>query len=123
MEKLNQIFGELKTLLKEYQPPLVPKAENDRQFDLWSRKEVIVAGRKRKEIYFAGIIIQKNYVGFYYMPVYAHIELKAIFPARLLSLLKGKSCFHIKRLDPELIGQIKDALKVGHDLYRKNGWI
>jgi hypothetical protein len=30
------IFGTLKPLLQAYQPPLIPKTDTERDFDLWS---------------------------------------------------------------------------------------
>jgi len=123
MSDLQAIFGALKPLLQAYQPPLVPKTDTERYFDLWSRKPVVIDGRKRKEIFFAGLIIQKDYVGFYFMPVYAETDLKPVFKPELLKLLKGKSCFHVKKLDDELRMQIDDALKIGFGLYRERGWV
>jgi hypothetical protein len=120
---LKATFVALKALLEAYQPPLAPKTDREGYFDLWSQKEVIIAGRKRKEVFFAGLIIQKGYVGFYYMPVYADVELKTVFEPELLRLLKGKSCFHVKRLDARLQQQIEAALKIGFELYQKNGWV
>jgi len=41
----------------------------------------------------------------------------------LLRLLKGKSCFHIKKLTPELLQQIAEALDQGYRLYQARGWV
>ncbi len=106
MENLDEIFTRLKEILKDYQPPFSSKADDESHFDLWSVKDLVIEGRKRKEVYFAGLIIQKAYVGFYYMPVYAEPEIKEFFKLELLSRLKGKSCFHIHKLDSILIDQI-----------------
>lgn len=124
MEKdLIKIFNELKKLLKIYENPLIPKIDLDSKYDLWSIKDIEILGRKRKEVQFAALIIQSNYVGFYYMPVYADSEIKEIFEDELLKTLKGKSCFHIKELDVKLKKQIEKALKIGFELYNKRGWI
>ena len=112
MNDLNEIFQVLRTSLQHYQPPLVPKTDSERYYDLWSIKPVVIAGRQRREVFFAGIIIQKNYVGFYYMPIYAKPDLKTVFQPELLKLLKGKSCFHIRRLDDALLAQVNDALRI-----------
>ncbi|MDP3721201.1 MAG: hypothetical protein Q8R09_01965, partial [Anaerolineaceae bacterium] len=90
MENLDEIFNRLKEILKNYQPPFSSKADDESHFDLWSVKDLVIEGRKRKEVYFAGLIIQKAYVGFYYMPVYAEPEIKEFFKPELLSRLKGK---------------------------------
>jgi len=123
MDNRQEIFARLKELLTKYNPPFTPKTDNERWYDLYSNKEVEVWGRKRTEVYFAGIIIQKAYVGFYYMPVYAEPERKTLFKPELLKLLKGKSCFHIKKLDEELEKQIEQALADGFEMYRQRGWV
>lgn len=118
-----EVFSRLKRILKEFEDPLRPKFDLDSKYDLWSFKKIEIAGRKRKEVFFASIIIQSSYVGFYYMPIYADISLQEVFKPELLKLLKGKTCFHIKELTPELENQINDALKMGYSLYEKRGWI
>ncbi len=121
--KLVPIYNKLKKLLKEYELPFKPKFDLDSKYDLWSFKDLEIAGRKRKEVYFAGLIIQSNYVGFYFMPIYTDTKLKDVFKPELLNLLKGKSCFHIKSLDEELEKQISQALKIGFKLYKKREWV
>ncbi|MBD3169680.1 MAG: DUF1801 domain-containing protein [candidate division Zixibacteria bacterium] len=124
MEKdLVKIFNRLKSILKKYEDPFKSKVDLDSKYDLWSFKKFEIAGRERDEVYFAGLIIQSKYVGFYYMPIYVDASLKDVFEPDLLKLLKGKSCFHVKTLDDKLEGQIEDALESGYELYKKRGWI
>ncbi len=66
------------------------------QVHVCSKKPMEIAGKKRDEIYFASIIIQKGYVGFYFFPVYTDEGLKKELAPELLKCLKGKSCFHKK---------------------------
>ena len=122
-EELIKIYSKMKKILKEYENPLQPKFDLDSKYDLWSFKNIEIDGRKRKEVFFASIIIQSNYVGFYYMPIYTDSDLKDVFEPELLSLLKGKSCFHIRKIDIKLEKQIKKALDIGYHLYKKRGWI
>jgi len=122
-EHLIDIFQQLKTILKEYEGPFTPKFDLDSKYDLWSIKNIEIDGRKRKEVYFAGLIIQSKYVGFYYMPIYTDTDLKEVFEPDLLKLLKGKSCFHIKELDANLEKQIRRALKIGFKLYKARAWV
>ena len=123
MTDLPAIFSELKSLLQAYAPPLTSKIDTESSFDLWSQKDLVIEGRKRKEVYFAGLIIQKSYVGFYFMPVYVETEMRAFVPPELLRHLKGKSCFHIKALTPELREQIRAVLQSGFELYQQRGWV
>ncbi len=118
------IFNRLKRFLKKYEkPPLKPKFDLEGKYDLWSFKDVEISRRKRKEVFFASIIIQSSYVGFYFMPIYTDTDLKDVFAPELLSLLKGKSCFHIRSLDEKLEEQIEKALEIGFELYKKKGWV
>ena len=127
MSDLQTIFDTLKPLLQAYQPPLTAQVDTPARYELWSVKSsaepLVIEGRKRSQVFFASLIIQKAYVGFYFMPVYVETELKTIFQPELLRLLKGKSCFHIKKLDAALLGQIEAALKIGFELYQHRGWI
>jgi hypothetical protein len=123
MPELQAMFAALRPLLRKYAPPLAPKTDNAGTYDLWSFRPVEIEGRKRKEVFFAALIIQKSYVGFYYMPVYAEPEIKKLFAPELLKLLKGKSCFHIKTLTPELVVQIESALRAGFAFYQERGWV
>ena len=124
MEKdLIKIYNRLKKILKKFENPLVAKFDLDSKYDLWSIKDIIIAGKKRKEVFFASIIIQSKYVGFYYMPIYIDTSLEKVFKPELLRLLRGKSCFHIKSLNETLEQQIDEALNLGYALYKKRDWI
>jgi hypothetical protein len=123
MSEQTEIFLQLKQHMAKYSPPLIAKVDEPAHYELWSIKPVEIAGRKRSEVYFGGLIIQKAYLGFYFMPVYTHEDHKSVFHPGLLRLLKGKSCFHIKQLDPVLSSQIEEALKIGFEIYHKNGWV
>ncbi len=123
MTDLNMLFNQVRALMARYQPPLVARHDEPAYYDLWSVKDLVIEGRRRKEVYFAGLMIHKGYVGFYFMPVYAEPEVKALFAPELLKLLKGKSCFHLKTLDETLLAQVEDALRQGFALYRQRGWV
>ena len=122
-EALLPLFAEVKALLEPYARRLTVRRDDPGYYDLWSEKDVVVAGRERREVYFAGLVIQKSHVGFYFMPVYADQDLSAVFGPDLLATLKGKSCFHIRRLTPELRDQIQAALSAGWRLYEERGWV
>ncbi|MEW6367880.1 MAG: DUF1801 domain-containing protein [Acidobacteriota bacterium] len=121
--QLATVFQHLKSILSKYSPPLEARTDLPSRYELYSNREVTVAGRKRKDMYFAGIIVQRGYVGFYLMPIYSHSELKAKVPERLRKLLKGKSCFHISEADPSVMRQVATLTKKGFELYQNFGWI
>jgi len=92
-------------------------------FTLVSKKPWELDGRKYAEAWFSCVVEQKAFVGFYFMPTYTHTEIKRVFSPALLKLLKGKSCFHVKKLDKDLQADIAKALKAGFDLYKQKGMI
>ncbi len=121
---LVEIFQTIRAEMQPYATTgFEARLNSDTAYDLWNEKVVVIEGRKRKEVYFAGLIIRKDYVGLYYMPVSTEPEIKAMFNPSLLKLLKGKSCFHIKKLDDILLRQISEALVIGFKLYKQNGWV
>jgi len=117
------LFGEAKKLLEPYAKQFNVRQDEPGHYELWSEKDVVIEGRKKRGVFFAGLHIQKSYVGFYYMPVYTDTDVKAFFGEELLATLKGKSCFYLKKLDPTLTTQIESALKKGLELYEEHGWV
>jgi len=127
-EDLDGIYQALKSLLVEYETPrpgvvLEGRSASSSDFDLWSVRDLVVDGRPRKEVFFAGIRRQKSFVGFYFLPIYAEPGLGPTLPPPLLKLLKGKSCFHVKASDGGVLDLIRGALDLGLDSYRKRGWV
>lgn len=123
---LDSVFDELKAILMSHAVGLAErtgKVKNKRDYQLNSEKPVVIDGRKRDEMYFAGLIQQKDSVGFYFFPVYCCDELKARLSPELLKHLDGRACFHFKRLTPALKKDIQAALKIGLKAYRERKWI
>ena len=121
-----EIFDRLEAVLASHVPPFTVRAggiASKRDYQLWSERPVEIDGRKRDEVYFAGLVAQKGYVGFYFMPVYTHADRTRLFAPDLLALLEGKSCFHVKRLDDVLEQHVENALAEGVALYRERGWV
>lgn len=121
-----QIYDTLEKILKRYSPPLAGSdqgVKNKRNYTLVSKKPWELDGRKYSEAWFSCVVEQKGYVGFYFMPTYTHTEIKKVFSPALLKLLKGKSCFHVKKLDKDLQADIVKALQAGFDLYKQKGMI
>jgi hypothetical protein len=122
-EALLPLFAELKELLAPYARRLTVRRDEPGYVDLWSEKDLEIDGRRRKDVFFCGLIIQKSYVGFYFMPLYADADLSTVFGPELLARLKGKSCFHIRSLTPQLKEQVEAALAAGWRLYEERGWV
>jgi hypothetical protein len=120
----DEIYASFESLLKKHAKPfaIVPYAGTKKGMMLYSKDEVRALGKKQR-MCFAGLMDHKSHVGFYFMPVYADPSLKKKLAPEFVKLLKGKSCFHIKKTSPELMKQANEALKIGLEHYRKNGWV
>jgi len=122
--QLVPIFEEIKKMLAPYKKGTMKLLGGaGGRVSLVSQRPVEILSRKRDELWFAGALVQKGYVGFYYMPVYTDPSIKKLIKPELLKCLKGKSCFHIRKFDQETFSQIREALAIGHKEWRQRGWI
>jgi hypothetical protein len=123
-EGLNAIFDSLKTLLSMYEGESMLKNELYGRYELEFDKEITTRSRKtgnvirKKSLYFAAIIVQKDYVGLYFMPIYSHRAEFDFLSDGFMKTLKGKTCFHIKKLDKPTENEIKRMLKKGYGIYK-----
>ena len=121
--ELVSLYSAIKKLITPYSKNNYSiKADKPGHYELYFEKEIEHLGRKHAEISFAGLLIQKGYVGFYFFPIYTELSLKNKLNPELLKTLKGKTCFHIKKEDPVLLQQIKEALEIGYEYYTSKGW-
>lgn len=123
MDDKKTIFKQLRLVLKKFAKGMEVRKNTAKAYELYGKKKVTFRGRDCDAIYFATAIIQKNFVGFYFFPIYTHPrEFKGI-PPELKKCLKGKSCFHVKKNDKKLFGQIRNILTKGRSVYKRAGWI
>lgn len=99
------------------------RINSDTEYDLWSDKNVMLLGKQRNEIYFAGLKIMTSSVTLHFMLIYTNPEVKELLHPDLLKLLKGKSCFHFKKLDEVMMEHVSHALDVGYKTYKQNEWV
>ena len=131
MENLENIFLKIKKILVSKSTNLLVKdkyigsqaKQQKPAYHLYGNKEVRLFGKKPQPTYVAGVIQQKNYVSFYFSPIYSHPDYFKNISPELKKLLKGKSCFNINKITPQLLKEIEDILKVGIRKYKEIEWI
>jgi hypothetical protein len=115
---LESVYEELHELLSDYAPPFVLKegtVKGKRDLHLQAPQPVIVPGAysgSPKTVGMASIILQKGYVGLYFLPIYLEPGLAKKLSPELRKLLKGKTCFYVRRLTPELKKDVRAALEI-----------
>jgi hypothetical protein len=127
---LEGVFAELHKLFAPYAPPFKPGGANNidgkLEYHLVVPQDVVIPGAyggKPTQIAMASLIVQKDFVGFYFMPIYLNPELKKSLAPTLLKLLKGKTCFHVKAIDPQLIADVTAALALGLKSFKDRDWV
>lgn len=116
-------FKKIKKLIAEYVPPLKVLTDLDSRYETYFDKtyetQSLRTGNKMKKdkLYFATLIIQKDYLGFYFMPIYSHPNIFKGVSGDVKKILKGKSCLHIKRLDEKIMSELKVLLDAGFKIY------
>jgi hypothetical protein len=111
------VFKALKALLKPYAPSL--KTVRDKSD--WYYLDTHTLGANKKPIMFAATRIGKNYVSYYFMPVYSGMGAD-ISPA-LKKRMQGKACFNFTTVDKALFGELAELTQKGYDQWRARGWV
>ena len=120
--EVSEIHATLKSLLQGHHPALVVSKDLATNFEVSGTKEVMQGKKKVDGAYFANIIPILIDVRLYFFSIYTFPDECSLSP-KLQKALKGKSCFHIKKLDDELTSEIKDMIAKGVEIYKEKGWV
>lgn len=118
----------LKTKAKKYKLLAKDRVLNSvakspkKQLHIYGKNDVIIGKRPIQKTYVAGVMLNKNTVGFYSMAVYAFPKEFKLSP-EIKKLLRGKSCFQIKNIDKKLEKEISDIVEKNIKIFKKEGWI
>lgn len=114
VKDLAEIQAFLEQSLKAACPPLRVRKESENGLEVCGRKEVMQGKQKVDGFYFASTAAKPKDIRFYFFPIYTDPEIFKLSES-LQKMLKGKSCFHIKKLDDalktELIALIAQGVK------------
>lgn len=116
------LFDDLKAMLAVHADRFDVLEPEAGRYELWSDVDIAPEGKKTHRPFFAGLIIQKSYVGLYFMPLFSDPEIASRIGSELMATFKGRTGFHIGSLTPTLRSQIESALSVGLDLYESRKW-
>ena len=131
MPELKPIFEELCGLLRRHGKGLDLATAVDRStangnkpgLHLYGKKAVSMFGGPIRRTYFAGVIQQKHFVGFYLMSLYWKPGEFGIRHPAWKKAKKGKCCFNLKVLDTGMKKELGELLDGGKRQFKKLGWI
>jgi hypothetical protein len=128
-DSLESVYFEIEAILKRHAPPFRFQdlgVRNKKIAQITVPKPVVIPGAyggKPVPVAIAAVILQKGYVGLYLMCIDMNDEAKKKLSPNLMKLLKGKTCFHVKKLDDALRADIEAALELGTKAYKERGWL
>ena len=118
-EMQSRIIG----MLKKHIGDLQISKETESNFEVIGTKPGMQGKKKVNGYYFSSVVPKPKDVRLYFFPIYTHKEGIGELPQPLAKCLKGKSCFHIKKMDEELESQLITMIDKGIELYKKDGLI
>ena len=119
---LSEIEETLRGILKAQVLTLRIRKDLPNVLELCGKKEVMQGKQKVDGFYFGSVVPKPKDIRLYYFPIYTHPN-EFSLSDELKKALKGKSCFHFKKLSSELEREIAYMVKKGVDLYDKEGLI
>jgi len=119
---VSEIQEILKSILKAQVPTLRVRKDEPTVLEMCGTKEVMQGKQKVDGYYFASIVPKPKDIRFYYFPIYTHVS-EFSLSDDLQKALKGKSCFHIKKLSAKMEKEIDEMVKKGIEIYKKDDLI
>lgn len=119
MVQLEEIRSILIDMFKSHVPPLQIRKDNENVFEVAGTKEAMQGKQKVDGFYFGSVVPKPKDIRLYYFPIYTHPDEFKWLSEQLRKFLKGKSCFHIKKLDEELETEIGKMIDLGVEIYQR----
>lgn len=70
--------------------------------------------------YFASLQVKPKDIRLYFFPIYTHPDQFPALSPQLASALKGKSCFHLRQLSPDMAEELQALFQLGLRLYQND---
>jgi hypothetical protein len=123
-ETREEIVSILKKNLKKYSPPMVASKGSAEGYSLIGNKPVPYGYDKKiiPGMFFAAVQHAKDSVTFHFFPCYMNEQILAVAPT-LVKKLKGKTCFHFKKVEDVNEKELNAILKKGVSAWKKMGYM
>lgn len=119
---MNELYSSIIDLLKKQTPPLRIRKSKDDMAEFCGTKERMQGKQKVDGYYFGSVVLKPKDVRLYFFPIYTHVDHFKLSD-NLNKMLKGKSCFHLKNVDQDLLNEIDEMIQKGVKLYQKDDLI
>jgi len=123
-EAKTEIAHKLKKALKKCSPPMVVTRQSENGMELMGNKPVPYGYSKKivPGMYFSSFVVRKDMVSFYFFPMYMNDSFHDLIP-EMSKILKGKTCFNIKKPEQVNEKELAALLKKGVVAWKKLGYM
>jgi len=109
----------LREIIKKHIGPLQIRKDEENVLEAAGTIPTMQGKQKVDGFYFASVMPKPKDVRLYFFPIYTDMkDFEHLAPA-LRKCLKGKSCFHIKKLDASLQEEITQMIATGIKIYQE----
>ena len=108
-EQSAEAFAALREILVAHAKGLKVTADGPKGYSL----NTPFSPRWKKELFFGGVQVTKNYVSFHLFPVYMFPDLLDGISPELKSRMQGKSCFNFRAPEAVLCGELAALTQAG----------
>jgi hypothetical protein len=105
------VFQRLRGMLEPYARKMHTSADSEGLYGV----DMAPEDERNPTTWFAGVRRGKQYVSYYFMPVYVDPALLDDVSAGLKKRMQGKSCFNFRSIDEELFGELEALTKRGYE--------
>lgn len=117
MSEFPKIFDRLKKNFKKHEKGLTVAKDEKENYSL----EGPFSDRFKKNLWFGGVEVKKNYVSYHLMPVYMYKDLADSIPENLKKKMQGKSCFNFKSYNENIFTEIEKFTDKCFEEFKKRG--
>lgn len=118
---VKEMREKLVAILQSHAADLKITSNTYEKFEVIGTVEAMQGKKKVEGMYFSTVVPKPKDLRFYFFPTYTHKEQLGALPDNLKKALKGKSCFHIKKMDDEMETNLKSLIEKAVALYKKDG--
>ncbi|RJP60641.1 MAG: hypothetical protein C4543_04800 [Ignavibacteriales bacterium] len=111
------IFDRLKENFNKYDKELNVLKDEKENYSL----EGFFSERFKKNLWFGGVEVKKNYVSYHLMPIYMYKDIVKNIPKNLKKHMRGKSCFNFKSYDESLFAEMEKFTDLCFREFKKRG--
>jgi hypothetical protein len=118
-EQFEAVFERLKGILQAYEPQLLVQANGSTDYTL----NTPYVAEYKKELFFGGVQIKKNYVSYHLMPVYVFPALLDEASPELKKRMQGKSCFNFTSINEATFEELSRLTQRGFEEFKQERFV